>query len=78
MLGDPELKNLKKGDIIQRKWRGGTMWGCSNYPKCKFAIFSDIEETACPQCKKPFLMKKYSKDGKVTLVCSDKECGYKQ
>ncbi len=70
--------SCKKGDIIQRKWRGGTMWGCSNYPKCKFAIFSDIEETACPQCKKPFLMKKYSKDGKVTLVCSDKECGYKQ
>ncbi len=70
--------SCKKGDIIQRKWRGGTMWGCSNYPQCKFAIFSDIEETPCPQCKKPFLMKKYDKDGNVTLVCSDKECGYKK
>ncbi len=68
----------KKGDIIQRKWRGGTMYGCSNYPKCKFAIFSDIEEKACPDCKLPFLMKKIDKDGKITLICSDKKCGHKQ
>lgn len=68
--------SCKKGDIVQRKWRGGTMWGCSNYPQCKFAIFSDIEETPCPKCKLPFLMKKVSKDGKVTLLCSDKNCGY--
>lgn len=68
--------SCKKGDFIQRKWRGGTMWGCSNYPQCKFAVFSDIEETPCPQCKLPFLMKKFSKDGKVTLLCSDKKCGY--
>lgn len=70
--------SCKKGDIIQRKWRGGTMWGCSNYPQCKFAVFSDIEETSCPKCKLPFLMKKFSKDGKVTLLCSDKNCGYKK
>lgn len=68
--------SCKKGDFIQRKWRGGTMWGCSNYPQCKFAVFSDIEETPCPKCKLPFLMKKFSKDGKVTLLCSDKKCGY--
>lgn len=68
--------SCKKGDIIQRKWRGGTMWGCSNYPQCKFAVFSDIEEIPCPKCKLPFLMKKISKDGKVTLLCSDKNCGY--
>ncbi len=67
----------KKGDIVKRKWRGGTMWGCSNYPECKFAIFGDIEETPCPNCKKPYLVKKYGKDGKVTLQCSDKNCGYK-
>jgi len=68
----------KKGDVVQRKWRGGIMWGCSNYPKCKFAVFSDIEETPCPKCKLPFLAKKYTKDGKVTLICSDKKCGYKK
>jgi DNA topoisomerase-1 len=65
------------GEVIQRKWRGGTFWGCNNYPKCKFAVFGDIEEIPCPKCKLPFLVKKVSKDGKVSLFCSDKNCGYK-
>ncbi len=64
------------GDIVKRRWRGGTFWGCSNYPKCKFAVFGDIEETPCPLCKLPFLIKKVAKDGTVTLICSDKKCGY--
>lgn len=64
------------GEITERRWRGGTFWGCSNYPKCKFAIFGDIEETPCPQCKLPFLIKKVDKQGSVTLICSDKKCGY--
>ena len=64
------------GDVVQRRWRGGTFWGCNNYPKCKFAVFGDIEETPCPKCKLPFLVKKVDKEGRVTLFCSDKNCGY--
>lgn len=69
---------LDGGDVVKKAWRGGTMWGCKNYPKCKFAIFGDIEETPCPLCKKPFLIKKVDKAGNVTLMCSDKKCGYKK
>lgn len=65
-----------KGEIVKRRWRGGTMWGCANYPKCKFAIFGEIEEKPCPKCKAPYLTKKFTKDGKVTLLCANKECGY--
>lgn len=68
----------KTGEVIEKKWRGGTMWGCANYPNCKFAVFGDIEQTPCPKCKLPFLVKKFAKDGTVTLICSDKTCGYKQ
>lgn len=64
------------GDVVKRKWRGGTFWGCSNYPKCKFALFGEIEETPCPQCKLPALIKKVDKSGKESLLCSDKKCGY--
>lgn len=65
------------GDVVERKWRGGTFWGCSNYPKCKFALFGDIEETACPQCNAPALLKKTDpKTGVITLSCADKKCGY--
>jgi DNA topoisomerase-1 len=65
-----------EGDVAERKWRGGSFWGCKNYPKCKFALFGDIEETPCPKCKAPALIKKVSKAGKVTLLCGDKKCGY--
>ncbi len=85
--GYPECKYIKQntanfpcpqcgGSIIERAWRGGKFWGCSNYPKCKFAIFDQIEQTPCPQCKAPFLVKKFNKDGTVTLRCHDKNCGY--
>lgn len=64
------------GDIVQRSWKGGKFWGCKNYPKCKFAVFGEIEETPCPKCKLPFLVKKTNKAGEITLLCSDKNCGY--
>jgi len=63
-----------KGEVVKRRWRGGAMWGCGNYPKCKFAIFGEIEEKKCSKCKSPYLLKKFSKDGKVTLQCGNKEC----
>lgn len=67
------------GDVVKRKWRGGTFWGCGNYPKCKFALFGEIEETPCPDCKLPALIKKTDpKTDTVTLLCSDKKCGYKK
>lgn len=67
---------LDKGDVSRKVWRGGKFWGCDNYPKCKFAVFDEIEEKKCPQCKLPFLIKKVAKDGTVTLSCFDKKCGY--
>ncbi len=66
------------GAIVQRKWRGGTFWSCKNYPECKYALFGEIEETPCPLCKAPALLKKVdAKTGAVALSCADKKCGYK-
>jgi len=67
----------KKGEIIKRRWRGGTLWGCNRYPACQFAIFGDIEEMQCPECKAPYLLRKVEKDGSVTLSCAQKGCSYK-
>ncbi|MCL5875327.1 MAG: type I DNA topoisomerase [Candidatus Dependentiae bacterium] len=66
------------GDVIKRTWKGKVFWGCSNYPKCTFSISGDIEDKPCPKCKKPYLLKKVDKSGTVTLVCDNKECGYKK
>jgi len=86
--GYPECKYIERktlpfkcpqcgNEIIERAWRGGKFWGCSGYPKCKLAIFDPIEETPCPQCKWPFLTKKTNKEGESTLICVNKDCGYK-
>lgn len=68
----------KEGEVVQRTWRGGKFWGCSNYPTCKFAVFDEIEETPCPECKWPFLIIKTAKDGSHTYKCANKECTYKK
>ncbi len=64
------------GDLIKRMWRGSAFWGCSNYPKCRFTISGDIEETPCPLCKSPYLLKKVDKEGIIELKCPNKECSY--
>jgi DNA topoisomerase-1 len=55
--------------IGKRTWKGKIFWGCTKYPECKFAIFSDIEQTPCPTCKNPYLLKRFDKEGNVTLTC---------
>ncbi len=67
-----------KGEIVKRKWKGGTLWGCQRYPECTFAIFGDIEDTPCPLCKAPYLIKRIDKKGTVTLHCAQKGCLYKK
>ncbi|MCB9493081.1 MAG: type I DNA topoisomerase [Epsilonproteobacteria bacterium] len=66
-----------KSKIVKRKWRGGTMWGCSGYPDCKFAIFGDVVENKCPECKAPYLLVSKVKDG-IKHRCADKECKYEK
>lgn len=63
------------GNVIRRTWKGKVFWGCSDYPKCTFAISGDIEDKPCPKCKSPYLLKKITKDG-TQLLCPDKACGY--
>lgn len=68
---------IDEGDVVKRKWRGGTLWGCRNYPKCTFTVFGDIEETPCPVCKLPFLVKKIDKKNNLVVsTCSNKDCSF--
>ena len=67
----PECKTNK---LIKRSWKGRTFWGCSGYPACRFSIPGDIEETPCPVCESPYMLKKVDKTGAVQLVCNNKDC----
>ena len=66
------------GEIIQKKTKKGkTFYGCSEYPKCSFALWDKPVKKVCPNCGAPFLIEKKSKKG-TFLVCINKECGYKE
>ncbi len=68
-----------KGEIVARKTRRGrTFYGCTKYPKCKYAIWYKPVNEPCPQCKAPFLVEKYKKEGKIDIECIKEECGYKR
>ena len=67
-----------KGDVVQKIWKGKTFWGCSTYPECNFSISGEIEETPCEKCKAPYLLRRVDKEGNVTLICNNKECGFKK
>ncbi len=78
----PTIANFKcplctKGDVVQKMWKGKKFWGCSTYPDCKFSISGEIEQSPCPECKTPYLLRRTTKKGTV-LKCANKECGYQK
>lgn len=60
------------GDVIERKTRRGTLfYGCSQYPKCDFAIWDKPIDENCPTCQSFLVINK-----KGETVCS--QCDYKK
>jgi DNA topoisomerase I len=62
----------KEGDIIFRKTkRGKIFYGCSQYPKCDFALWDKPVNEFCPKCNSILVEK-----GKDKIKCSNKECDF--
>ncbi|MCD6197068.1 MAG: type I DNA topoisomerase [Deltaproteobacteria bacterium] len=89
--GYPECRNTKSistgipcpepscdGELFQRRSRSGkTFFGCSRYPKCKYATWDRPVAKECPLCGSPILVEKITQsDGKI-LKCPVKGCKYK-
>ena len=65
----------EKGDIIERKSkRGRIFYGCSEFPKCKFASWSKPINERCPECNSLLTHKINKKSEK--LQCINKDCKY--
>ncbi|MDP3685398.1 MAG: type I DNA topoisomerase [bacterium] len=63
----------KEGDIVARRSkRGQTFYGCSRYPQCKFTLNSKPTGETCPTCSSLLV------EGKDTIRCSSKECGFRK
>ncbi|MDR0874741.1 MAG: type I DNA topoisomerase [Clostridiales Family XIII bacterium] len=88
--GYPECKNTKPiivkvegvacplcgKDILVRKSRKGKVfYGCSGYPDCKQVFWDRPVDKKCPKCGALMTERKTKQ---TTLVCSNRECGYKE
>ena len=69
----------KVGYLTERRSRRGkAFFGCNRYPDCTFAAWDRPLPEACPTCAAPYLLQKYSKRDGASIVCSNKECGYRR
>ncbi len=89
--GFPECRNTKPllkeigvpcpkcgGQIVERRSRRGrTFYGCANYPDCDFTSWQRPAGKNCPQCGQ-FMVIKQRRGKAPEVVCSDKECGYRE
>ena len=57
------------GEIVKKRTRKGKFfYGCSNWPKCDFAVWDEPTDEKCPKCKS-IMVKKGNQ-----IKCSNKEC----
>ena len=69
----------KVGYLTERRSRRGkAFFGCNRYPDCTFAAWDRPLPEACPTCASPYLLQKYSKRDGASIVCPNKECGYRR
>ncbi len=89
--GYPECQNTKtittgikcpeegcNGELTEKRTkRGKIFYSCTNYPKCKFAIWEKPVPKTCPLCKAPFMIEKRS-GGEISIQCRTEGCGHKE
>jgi len=65
----------KDGDIVQKPTRRGRIFfGCNKYPDCDYALWNKPIDRKCPKCENQLVVKGKNED----VVCSGKECDYKE
>ncbi len=67
------------GTLIRRKTRRGKyFFGCSHFPKCRFATWDEPIAKPCPLCGRKFILRKNLIKGDPYLYCRDEKCTYKE
>ena len=68
-----------KGMLVQRtSKKGRKFYGCSQYPKCSFAMWDEPFDDVCPECGTKVLSVKQRKASGPVLICRKKGCGFKK
>ena len=67
------------GELVERKSkRGKVFYGCSNYPKCSYALWDKPVDKECPECGEDFLVEKTTKKKGTFLTCLNDACGFQE
>lgn len=65
------------GTIVQRQSRRGKIfYGCSNYPKCNYALWNRPIAQQCPECQFPLMEEKVTQKDGYFLQCP--KCKHKE
>jgi DNA topoisomerase-1 len=68
-----------QANLLKRKSRNGKIfYSCSDYPKCKYAIWNEPLAEICPSCNWPILSIKTTKRRGTEKVCPQKECKFSE
>ncbi len=68
-----------KGTMLKRKSRNGKIfYSCSTYPTCKYAVWNEPINAACPSCAWPILTIKTTKRRGTEKVCPQSECSFSE
>jgi len=68
-----------KGTFLEKKSRRGKIfYSCSQYPKCKKALWNMPIEKPCPECGAPFVTEKVTKRRGTEHICANEACGWKE
>jgi len=74
-----QCPQCKKGNMLKRKSRRGKIfYSCSEFPKCKYALWNEPLEEPCPKCKWPILSLKVTKRAGEEKLCPQEDCDYKE
>jgi len=66
-----------KGTFLEKKSRRGKIfYSCSQYPKCKKALWNKPIGKPCPQCAAPFITEKTTKRRGTEHVCASEACNW--
>jgi DNA topoisomerase-1 len=67
------------GTLARKKTKKGKIfYGCSRFPQCKYATWDEPVAQPCPECEKPFVLRRNLIKGTPYLYCSDEKCSFKK
>jgi DNA topoisomerase-1 len=65
---------MEVGEIVEKRTKKGKIfYGCSNWPKCDFALWDKPTGEICPKCGSLLVE---TKKGKIK--CSNKDCNFQK